>query len=376
MLYAGWGSIYPISTGGVITSTDDGVTWSDLDSGQIGSSVFTIAGQGSLVYAGAGYVFYDIGDTNIASFWRSTDSGLTWNELKLKRGYEKLITLAVHGTEVFATTEEGVLRSDDSGNSWKVLTDSAFGPLSFAGGNSYLCTYYHGLLVSTDSGNHWNGVPIPIGTVASPLIVVKDSFIADIMGAVNHFNRNLDTGGFLAFSTDDGASWYENELPSGAEIDHLAFDGSRFYSATGTSVGTSWYSSDTGKSWESLTNMPDGTGGPNLVSSLFVSGDNLIASSQQDGIAYYPLSSLSVVLPSATIQTLYLSPNPTSGSLTIRGATGVVELMNVLGQVVLRQTPVAGAETAQFDLSKFPAGTYFARITTPKGIVIRKLLKE
>jgi N-acetylneuraminic acid mutarotase len=79
-------------------------------------------------------------------------------------------------------------------------------------------------------------------------------------------------------------------------------------------------------------------------------------------------------------EALSLSPNPTSGFITIRGGAEsvlYVSVANVLGiEVAGSGDREPGSGEISLDLSKLPPGTYFVRITTPEGMVMRKVVKE
>ncbi len=68
--------------------------------------------------------------------------------------------------------------------------------------------------------------------------------------------------------------------------------------------------------------------------------------------------------------TLQLSPNPTSGVLFVRGEASAITLLDVSGRVVFSQS----VGDSGLDVSDLPAGLYVARITTPSGIITRRLI--
>ena len=72
-----------------------------------------------------------------------------------------------------------------------------------------------------------------------------------------------------------------------------------------------------------------------------------------------------------------LSPNPTSGMLTLRGApTNVhVQVMNALGEAV-REIAKTADSNVSLDLSKLPSGTYYVRLTSNGGTQTKKVVKE
>lgn len=88
------------------------------------------------------------------------------------------------------------------------------------------------------------------------------------------------------------------------------------------------------------------------------------------------------------IDDLSLYPSPTTGLVTITGASGPVEVENVLGENVLSANPHANTpqpppsrlrsvgEGVTLDLLRLPAGTYFVRVQTADGEVVQRLVKQ
>ncbi len=102
-------------------------------------------------------------------------------------------------------------------------------------------------------------------------------------------------------------------------------------------------------------------------------GDNTIAV-RTDSLHGNP-STASVAEASAHM--VSLAPNPADAFVSIRGATGDITLTNVLGEIVYTGgTTQSESRAATLDLTKLPPGTYFARIETAGGLVVRKIVKE
>ena len=72
-----------------------------------------------------------------------------------------------------------------------------------------------------------------------------------------------------------------------------------------------------------------------------------------------------------------LSPNPATGMIIIHNAPANIvkaTVLNVIGENVLEISPNAPEFT--LDLSKLPAGTYFARFSLANKVIMRKIIKE
>ncbi len=75
---------------------------------------------------------------------------------------------------------------------------------------------------------------------------------------------------------------------------------------------------------------------------------------------------------------LSISPNPATGSITIKGApinTQSVWVLDVLGKSVIE---ISHPNSSDFtlDLSKLPAGIYFVRLSSAGSVITRKIVKE
>ncbi len=94
--------------GGVFRSTNNGTTWTEVNSGLADSVISSLAAQGNALFAGTyhGGVFRS---TNNGASWTSNNAGLTTTDVR---------SLFVYGSIIFAGTTDGVFISADSGTSW------------------------------------------------------------------------------------------------------------------------------------------------------------------------------------------------------------------------------------------------------------------
>ncbi|NOU45611.1 MAG: T9SS type A sorting domain-containing protein [Bacteroidales bacterium] len=190
----------------LFVSTDNGLSWSKMNSITFPDDVRAIASIGNYIFIGTG-----------SGVFRSDDNGLTW--IKKINGFpygEKYINyLAVSDTSLFAAgTGSGLIRSTDYGENWTTvtngLTDTYLYSLTanettvFAGtGDNNL-----GVFRSTDNGATW--------------LQVSD-------GMAYYYNGN----------------WIPNMAPM---ITSLAYVGSDLYAGTSEFQGI-WKSSDDGDNW-------------------------------------------------------------------------------------------------------------------------------
>jgi hypothetical protein len=83
-----------------------------------------------------------------------------------------------------------------------------------------------------------------------------------------------------------------------------------------------------------------------------------------------------VDLAEAQLPQLELRPNPAEGAVAVSGIPpgAVLEVVNLLGQCVLRSDPVTGG-SAQMDVSHLARGTYWVVATSPTARIQTPLVK-
>jgi hypothetical protein len=285
--------------------------------------------------------------------YRSINNGSNWNTVNIGG------PVGTNGTFLFAGYgANAVARSPDSGETWASVVNLAvnsFGAMRtciFANTNS-------GIYRSLDNGATWTKITLPTGSftvMGSLLFVVNDSIIK---------------------SPDSGTTW--SKLPNISNVNALATDGKNLFAATkqGVSVST-----DTGATW-TLQNDGIVSGATANIISVF---DTVVFVQVSNGSGHFTyvrpiremVGSKGAVQVSPTIvDSLLIYPNPLTGLVTIRGSYEMeqVSVMNVLGVAELT-TPSLHEHECTLDLSMLPAGTYFLRIETTTGVLLRKIVKE
>lgn len=116
--------------GGVWKSTDAGASWlalADLQMSNIAVSSLAFDPQNAnTIYAGTGEGFYNGDAIRGAGIFRSTDAGLTWNQIASTNNANFHYTMSVvvsprDSQRIFAATRTGVFRSIDGGATWTNL---------------------------------------------------------------------------------------------------------------------------------------------------------------------------------------------------------------------------------------------------------------
>jgi len=116
--------------GGVWRSTDAGANWlalADLQMSNLAVSSLAFDPQNAnTIYAGTGEGFFNFDAIRGAGIFRSTDAGLTWNQIAATNNANFHYTMSVvvsprDSQRIFAATRTGVFRSIDGGAIWTSL---------------------------------------------------------------------------------------------------------------------------------------------------------------------------------------------------------------------------------------------------------------
>ena len=136
------------NNGSVLRSSDDGLTWTEVLTG----SVSALAVNNSNIFAGCPDKRQSPG-----KIFRSTNDGTDWTEVM----GENITSLALKGTTIFAgTSENGIFRSTDNGNTWNQfnngLTDTAINALVYTTNeNRVFAATISGIFYTTIKGTKW-----------------------------------------------------------------------------------------------------------------------------------------------------------------------------------------------------------------------------
>jgi len=210
---------------GIVKSTDSGASWRAINSG-LPSGVFVAAlaidpTSPSTLYSGT--------DSGI---FKTPDGGQRWYLLSgnfPSGAYPQslLIDPATTSTMYANTTDNAILKSTDSGASWKSIHSSgrllAIDPAT--PGTIYAGTSFEGLCKSTDGGASWrainSGLPSGVFVAALAIDPVTPSTIY-----AGGYTLGSNTDGGVAKSADGGNNWDVATLglPSNSSILAVAID--------------------------------------------------------------------------------------------------------------------------------------------------------
>ncbi|HKJ81319.1 MAG TPA: hypothetical protein VJ954_04800, partial [Ignavibacteriaceae bacterium] len=246
--------IYAAAYGGVLVSTDAGLSWSHSNLGFTDGDVQSVVSTSKSVFAGTYFSGIFMKDLN-GSIWKQTS-------LNDRSVYE----LTTIGDNVFAATYSGVFLSTDNGTTWNQmnngLTDLQVECFAVMGTNIFAGTG-SGVFLSTDMGGSWNTVSTGLSNHEVMTL------------AVNGTNLYAGTwaGGGIYTSTNNGQGWLLVPNCPTNYVYSIAFNGSKIYAA-GQKVCVT---TNGGADWAEVS--PNNTDGMPWTSILAIcyTGGNLIA---------------------------------------------------------------------------------------------------
>lgn len=257
---------------GLFVSVDKGKTWSNANSGLRDSSILSLAATGSRVFAGTADGIYYSSDTvwhwtkcgslpqgwvasmavigqNIFAacaygFFHSSDTGITWSEVQLDDPSERIQSITVNGTRVYAGTMSGnIYSSSDSGRSeLKIgagigIRDNIIQSLQFDG-TTLIAGTRVGIYRSSDSGKSW--------ILSSKGITA--TFVTGFATRGSDLFASTNTSGIF-ISRDSGLTWNPVAMPLDFLGLSIAAQGTDLYTGSNNTV---YHSIDSGKTWSEI----------------------------------------------------------------------------------------------------------------------------
>ncbi len=353
-------------------------------------NIYSLFFNGTYLFAGSQYKVF-----------RSTNLGTTW-DTSITR-FSRINAFASMGSYLFAgeyySDRSGdVYRSSDNGITWTYTKE--YGPVFalivsndniFVGNGTGIHTPTNGLERSLDTGATWIAASNGIGGAAHSFAVIGDALYA---GTVNGLWRRplsefINSFGIIkADNLDFGNVMVADTICKAVEIHNL---GNAPFTLTGI----------LNEYGDTLNFLIDQKQFPARIKP----GDSIKINIcfYADTINYYDVqihwstditaeyknigNNLSIIrahtvknstVTSREVPKLLCFPSPTSSLLTIRNApenlTGI-SILNVLGEKVMEITAPHLAEFT-LDLSKWPAGIYYARFSSTGEIFTRKIVKN
>ena len=201
---------------GIFHSTDDGVTWTERNTGLTHLNVVALTVIGQSLFAGSYRAFRSTnngsswtevsdgltlpfvqtftvsfngqGETNIfagtatcdrpcyGGIYLSSNNGTNWSAVDSGLNSPYVLSLATSGGSIFAGTDDGVILSTNSGKSW-IRTELKDGVNCFAiTGTTVFAGTYNGVFVSTD-GNTWTTANAGLANAYVRSLVVSGAYV-------------------------------------------------------------------------------------------------------------------------------------------------------------------------------------------------------
>lgn len=309
---------------GVCRSTDNGATWSEVNSGISAEAIQNIADltvSNSKLFANTGWL-----EGGARSSYFSINNGASWTEVPDVNKIISADTIVRLGKNLFSLKNGNVVLSINNGQSWKAVgtglpKDYEIHSLAVSG-NNLIAGSEVGVFISKNNGTNWTefctGLPratVSITTFASSgntLFARSTNGIFRTsnngedwekvkIGYIDEFERNNDVNpdyitvmglqlfvndirGEIILSNDNGSSWSmvkgASLMKDGNQFNPLAISGSDLL-AIGT-YGGPFRLINNGQSWSKIENdLPENA----QFSSFAVSGNKIFAFIQGDGVA-------------------------------------------------------------------------------------------
>jgi len=133
-------------------STDNGKSWTEVNSNITNTNVWGLAISGTNIFAG----------TQGAGVFCSTNNGASWTPVNSGLTSDTVWALVSNDTCVYAGTANGLFLSADKGASWTQINKgqrfTCICALAVSGNSLFACTNV-GTYVSTDNGTSWTAAP-------------------------------------------------------------------------------------------------------------------------------------------------------------------------------------------------------------------------
>ena len=349
--------VYATCNDTVFWSPDNGVTWSDISR--------TLSGSYAQAITTSGHILIVATDSTFAN---TTNNGATWTTYKSPLEYVR--TIAVHNDTLYAGAALGVFFSTDLGATWAVkgayMGNEMVYALAFIGTDIFAGTHTNISRLSPGSTN-WVSVSDAYftGYECDHFALQGNTLFAACTGS-----SNISIGVFYK-TTDNGHTWTNTDNGKLNEPLYTVV-------AAGTDLlAAMWMgvvqSADGGASW-----VPSFDLNPPFVDVMAANDQFVFAGDGAGNVWRRSLATMAGVNnPTTASDPILLSPNPASGLLTIQNlpeGTLHVVIETTLGVRVIASEGFG--PTLRLDLSTLPRGSYFVRIGTPHGTMVRRIVKE
>jgi hypothetical protein len=335
---------------GIFLSSNDGNSWTAVNSGFTNPYAGALAVSGSNIFA--------CGNDGV---YLSSNNGSNWTKVDTLNAYD----IAISGSNIFAgSTSYGVYLSTNNGSSWTAvstgLTNLHVEALAISGSNIFAGTAGGGVFLSSNNGGLWTAVNTGLPTNTT---VNHNSM------AISGSNIFIGTKTGVYLSTNNGGNWAirNTGIPSSCWITALAINGSCIFAGTDIYDGI-YYSTNNGNSWTAVNNgLTDG------VNSLAINSGYIFAGTNSNGVWMLPLSEVGIEEKNNNESNIEVYPNPATNKLTIKSLQkSALEILNIQGQTILKQYLQQGK--TDIDISGLSNGVYIFILHNEKENYVNRIV--
>lgn len=244
---------------------------------------------------------------------------------------------------------------------------------------------------------------IDVGNNSTPQLVDADRdgdldlIIGERNGNINYYENTGSATNpiFSSTATSETFGFIDAKLPGyiyGNSMPHLLDVDGVYHFFVGNEVGQLWhYTNIDGNLLGTFTKENNSldqldVGKESIVAIRDLNGDNkldIVLGNKRGGLNIYSQDVVAVSstqLLKTTTNQLTISPNPTTGQLTIVFSKPIneevsIQITNLLGQTVFIQQEWLDKKL-NLTLNNIPSGTYFIRIDTPSEHYVEKVIKQ
>ena len=336
--------------GGVKMSTNNGNNWTTVNNGIAEHAiVYSIVIDGTNIFAGTAQNGVYLTNSN-CSTWTSVNNGLTNTFVK---------ALAISGTNIFAGTNGGLFLSNNNGNNWTPvsngLSDTTVLSLAVSGTNIFAGTN-DGVFSSTNNGTSWTSLNNGL----------TDTVVRAI--AIDGTNIFAGTNGGMYLSTNNGNSWTViNNGLTNTDVRAIAIKGTKIFAAT---WGGIFLSIDNGSTWTQIS------GSPQWLLSITVTDSLIFVGTSNHGAWKRSLSELLKIEENNSNTSFIQYPNPSNGKFIINCFDKIssISIYNILGEIIYSDNNLSQQKNKEIDLTKTYKGIYFVKVNNGLQVFTEKII--
>jgi hypothetical protein len=210
--------------GGVFLTTNNGTSWTAVNTGLTNLYVNGLSANGGNVFAG----------TNGGGVFLTTNNGTSWIRVSNGLTNGTILSLAVNGGNVFAGTNGGgVFLTTNNGTSWTPVNNGLSNLYVYSlmanGGNVFAGTNGGGVFLTTNNGTSWTAVNNGLTLTNVPILA--------LMASGGNVFAGIASGGIF-LTTNNGTNWidFNTGLTGFPPVGAFVANGSYIFAGTGGPV--------------------------------------------------------------------------------------------------------------------------------------------